>query len=755
MKDNKKTLIIITVGTSLLDNEPGSGRESDSRVRCYVDQKDPWKDEDASPPCPYEAAGILRNAFLACCGSSEVGSLGYELNFRNPNEDGRDMLPQELSYLAILAGALDNNGITALLEEDEPVKLALLASDSNRGRFSANVIRQLLTLENPAPEPRELWRRFEDAEVHEIEGLQTEDKDEFESEGVPNLIAKINELASEEPISKVIINFTGGFKGAIPYTTLASYFLPTEKEVRLHYLFHDTPHILELPVYPIGLDFAKWHSEAALLDTAKSQQHYKYYKTALSGPMATVARENQRQQNGLPAILEERYRHLLEQDQFQIYSKRVIEQFLKDDQELRDNLVPLVEKVGTLIWYGDKLPMAADHTANHHHHLLEFAQLLLTPIMDVQVGDDNNNQPFLNLEERYVLLAALLLHDCGHTVDTVTVRGRTVPLLTSEIRTWHHVLAYLRLNQKDNGLDRTSESRRPMNGKTSRLNQEDNGLDWKPIEKDYAGAIPWLCLYHRKSTGWREQNHKTEFPYTGETFPCPGETAKCFKNDIDLLKLVALLRFIDGCDNQSRRVGPPPKTSLMEKTLKRDAKTWKDRFFAMMDKLLDSEKKEELKSVLNECPRNGNDDSPCLSKKNFNKVLEIARKAGAESGSPSPLVLELIRLYDEWRLRASQYPHLVKHEAVKRIMVCPDDDFEENSTWSFSVIIEPQTQLEEDLDNNNWARNKLSLGECRPNSLREWITQEIEKEMPCEAKEYLDKVTKKQWRINVKWTDKC
>lgn len=728
-------LIIITVGTSLLENTGGKKRGDNQNNKNLNDwlkfRRDRFKDKDRYdfPGDAKELACKLGKSLLGHDDAQQVGSLDYELSHRCPEtreDDKTDALPQELSYLAIVAGGMNGEGLSDYLNVDESVDVAFLASDSEEGALTAQALYFLLT--ECEPRPRGLWQRFnviqpENGEnVFQIPCLQTDDKERFEREGVPNLIATVHELSSREAYQKIFINFTGGFKGAIPYTTLAANFLPVDKDIRLHYLFQDTPHILELPLYPIGLDFARWHSEAVMLDAARNSRN-ETYKHQLSPPMKNVAAQKEPPKHSLPALLEQQYQEHLDRDPFQIYSKRVLEQFLGKDSSYYNNLEPLVDRVGSLIWFGDKLPMAADHAAHHHHHLLEIAQSLLTPIADINIAASGQaERPFLNVEEKYVLFASLLLHDCGHTLDVVKDENdRRIPLLPSEVRDYHHVLTWLRLGE----------------------DKKENGLDWSPLP-DLIKAVRLVCFYHRRRTGWTEADDKKNFPYRDDCrFPAPTENKEVRDTmNLDLLKLIALMRFIDGCDNQSRRVGNAVKTELLEKILNEDAET----------RMVLLKRTAKATNGLYSAPQgNGSTEKDFLRQKNwlgkligwlegttkeagdlFKEGIELSETLNAIS-DPAPhhiFLLETIRLLDEWKLRYGQKPHLLKHEAVRRVRVLPAKTFQIEGPWDFEVCLEParladnnHQYLVDDKEICKFARRE------NHDTARSWIKSEVESEL--------------------------
>jgi CRISPR/Cas system-associated protein Csm6 len=785
----KQPLLIMTVGMSLLTNRGGGGHKEDSPIAAL--------NKICQSPYRPTAAELLEKLkpFISTEGvKAELAYFEPEQR-QNKAELRRNRLPQELSYLALLA---NNEDLMPTTEEKWTV--ALLASDSESGELCAQVICDILA-DSARPAP---WDRFE---LHPTDGLnRIKDlkiegetlaeaiivKDLFTNSGLPTLIAKIRGLSEKR--DKVIINLTGGFKGVIPYSTIAAMFLDASS-VHIHYLFESTPNILDLPIYPIGLDFPTWHCEAALLKVVRQlpdgEARNQYIK-AMGPRMQAIANEIMAQKDvknpdSLPRILLDRYEQQLETDPLQQYSVRVVTQFLPEGS-FQQRLVELIQNIGPRIWLGDKLPMAADHAVRHHHDLLEIAQLFLTPIADAKC--ERSETRFLNDEERFVLLCAVLLHDCGHSLDALPQIGSDdgagaetlVPLFTSEIREYHQFLAWYRLTTC----------------------QKDADLQWDTTA-ELAQAVAWLCVYHRRRTGWEKDEEysfgKQYCPYLEAKFLPPLEVTQFKANNVDFPKLVALLRLIDGCDNQSRRAGRGEDPRMVREMLDRDSKTWLARLKAILPIASDACKR--LDTTTGDAPNQwstatdfledltsavaAGDDSVSTSKAfspevwevriAFGKELALGGFASVIERNGATLWLEAARCFDDLKLRGRQYVHVIKHQAVRSILVVPGQDFNEDTCWSFDVRMKPDKELNDPefdkpgtllIDNPDFAdhyKDEIGLFEPkgttlsgeeqkRPfNTVREWITQEISSELTQDSADYLAKASGRTFKVRYKWTD--
>lgn len=120
-------------------------------------------------------------------------------------------------------------------------KLYFLSTATPEGRLSAEIIA----------------RYFEDnynslSEVKTIEKLQVKDPNEFEKEGIKNLVDNIISVIELYPDSKIILNPTGGFKGVVPYVTLIG--MVYKKEIT--YIHENINSLITLPLIPLEFDYS-------------------------------------------------------------------------------------------------------------------------------------------------------------------------------------------------------------------------------------------------------------------------------------------------------------------------------------------------------------------------------------------------------------------------------------------------------------------------------------------------------------------
>lgn len=703
-------LVIMTVGTSLLENRGGN-----DRAGCRLIMR---LNDEATRLSARGGAEALRDPVLTALLALDPD---HEFGLRPGDRKRTDRLPAELSYLYVL--------LRDRTEAGTLTHVVLLPSDTPEGEACAAIIADYLA---PDAHRHENWPvaplTVEVEPRANLTGLQVEDAENFRAEGIPNLVCAIRRhaLAEENGARRwdeVILNFTGGFKAAIPYETFAATLLE-RPGVRVHYLFEATPDILELPQYPIGLDFPLWHRHDMMLRAAWERPNL--YRVP-DERMQPIQDAGARPVDGsLEAVLRERYEAQLARDPLQDYSEAVIDHFVTDAGP-NERLKRILPAVGPLLWMGDKISMAADHAARHHHNLLEFAQVLLTPLGD-----------FLSEQERFVLLAALMLHDCGHTLDALPLDGkedRLIPLFASEVRGYHHFLAFRRL--------------------TTRELAEDVG--WDP-DGDLSEAVAWLCFYHRKQTGWDERGSASECPFWQ---PEPAthtvlDAGERFRDDIDLPKLVALLRIIDGCDNQSRRVGPNPLPAMMQRLFATDARTHRARVEELLPAAEAAHRGDDFITQV----RNWLDHGAAPPQAPAETRTRMARCPSPEAA----LWTALAREVDECRLRSNQFVHFLKHQGVRAVRILPEESFAAGQRWDFAVELEPdgdrllRKNREEGgellIDDRELAARPENAQEIggKP-TVRDWIWEEVAGEFEAKALNYLATRAGVPITLRMRWTD--
>jgi putative CRISPR-associated protein (TIGR02619 family) len=118
--------------------------------------------------------------------------------------------------------------------------LYFFSTDTKNGKLSGEIIKDYF---------KSSYKCRTHLEV--IKGLQVKDPKTFEQNGVKNLIEKILDIIERYPYTEIIFNPTGGFKGVVPYITIAGMLFSK----KITYIFENTDGLITLPPLPITFDF--------------------------------------------------------------------------------------------------------------------------------------------------------------------------------------------------------------------------------------------------------------------------------------------------------------------------------------------------------------------------------------------------------------------------------------------------------------------------------------------------------------------
>lgn len=172
----------------------------------------------------------------------------YDPQYLEFNKREISNLKNELSLLLnrnIDASAEISSTIRFLEKYNEELVLVPITTDTLLSNICADVISNKLN-------------SFDKIKVEEtllIRGLQIYDNKKFLKEGLPNLINRLERFSAQH---NIFLNFTGGYKGVIPYLTIWA----QVNNVRMIYLYEESKNIIEIPQAPIDISwnvFAKYY----------------------------------------------------------------------------------------------------------------------------------------------------------------------------------------------------------------------------------------------------------------------------------------------------------------------------------------------------------------------------------------------------------------------------------------------------------------------------------------------------------------
>ena len=683
---------IVTVGTSLLTNSGSRGtavgRPSQATVQSINKMCTNLQSRMDHQNCNDTITKLVEKI--------EKLDPAQEFGHRPTEQNGPvDRLPQELSYLYKFAVDHPLNG-----EERHIVRL--LCSDTPQSKICGMVLENVLNGQSNNFDWSKYYDVRFDVDQDYAVGVKAADGNAFGKVGVLNWMQKIKGMVEEltkQGCNKIYLNVTGGYKGTVPYSTLMG--MLNREVVEIAYIFEESEEIIYIPSYPMGLDFEAWHRNALRL---------RMFEKSISGFMPAESIQALFYEDGhmsaLGTILHKKYDEQLKTNPLVVYSRDIVsrlltgfpcgvERYQNEAENLKSILDELLEKYGDIIWLGDKIPELVEHAHRHHHDLLEFTELFLTPILTV-------NPCFLNIRERFVLLAGVMLHDCGHVLDQITRKavedledllgkipvGHFMPkefsLFSPDVREYHQYLAAVRLNDSDLAQDLGWPGCA--------------GFEAKGLPGNLHTAVLMTALYHRRCMDFSGENNEKGWLHPAGLKPKPLMqhvlTDSIKKDDIDILKTTALLRIIDGCDSQTHRAGPKAQVDLTLTLLKRALETSSTKVQLAMD---------AFKSFCKETPN-------ALCEKLKKTIIKKVGGLEVEDGDRS-LRLECLKMVEDtscdptdkqasrlWLMMAeaagqasfgsTHWQHYLKHRLVKEIHVQPGEDFNKNN-YTFEVILYP------------------------------------------------------------------
>jgi len=261
-------LHILTVGLSGVTKERKVGDQpcgalediAEKGKGIIADARSPWSNEEPEAATNLEAnANVIATALQALSPTEQVG--------RRP--DRPDYLPAEISSLQVFYSQ-------DLQRKDQPCpatpcdKVILLVSHTSAGWGAAKVLENYINRSAPPHQrqPPGLCRLGPTSiGFRVIQGLADKDAVAFENSGLANLARAISESITDwrnqhGARARVVVNLTGGFKGAIPYLVLACC---ASRDIEIQYLYEESPSLVTVPTMPLALDLTTWRDQRGLL----------------------------------------------------------------------------------------------------------------------------------------------------------------------------------------------------------------------------------------------------------------------------------------------------------------------------------------------------------------------------------------------------------------------------------------------------------------------------------------------------------
>ncbi|HOH31482.1 MAG TPA: hypothetical protein PLC40_17535, partial [Candidatus Hydrogenedentes bacterium] len=393
--------------------------------------------------------------------------------------------------------------------------------------------------------------------LQEIADLDPGDKDKFER-AMGNVADLMQCYHKGHPQAAFYVNMTGGYKSLSPYLVILNAFFP---DTRVFYLYENSENLLWLPMYAIAFDYAAWFDHRALLlpfknpDWTDKTQRLALLDALGDRRIAAMVDHDTCELAPVGRLVEETHQRLRAEKRLSDFGAGTLGLDLFKEPGCRDYLA---ERIGHWRYFatGDRIPETVEHGRGHVQRLLEFARQLLA------AWGHTPDTPKLTDHQLLVLLSALWLHDIGHSGDRIvfddiitSADGKTTYSVgedLDQVRACHSLLSYQIIGEERDFL----------------FADPPTGVD----KEKFVESVRLAALFHRRKMNPTEQtsmvpNIVIAHGYTdGEVFNKTLFDSKAFS------LVVALLRFIDGSDNQAERAGDPKFYEVLENALKRQIK---------------------------------------------------------------------------------------------------------------------------------------------------------------------------------------
>lgn len=503
--------------------------------------------------------------------------------------------------------------------------------------------------------------------LEQLDGLDPKKASQF-----PGAINRLFDIVSshieDNPGAEVFLNITGGYKGLVPYLTMLG--MALGKDVRIFYLFEESPEIIWLPTLPMAFDILQWRDQRGLLhpfeppldkhlDSVQKKSLFKALQGTRIYTLLDTDNSGNVSLNAMGRFLSKRY----DQDRERRLSRfgsghLLLDQFTKTGAGLRDYIAEKCIPHWVYMSAGDHIPETVEHGRGHVQRLLELAQQFILAAR-LELSD----------EQIFVLISSIWLHDIGHTGDFFEFEGKDGLIQNKEnfksldkrycygdpdrVRENHSLLTYQLIKNDDSHSDSKKKiifpEGFPKGYKCSQLIR----------------SVQLACLFHRRKMPVQVKNGDSvkleDFQVTRgiQDFKSP-EVIEGFS------LIAALLRICDGAENQAERSGGDEYEKVMHWAIKR-------RVSAMLDMDAFPQSLATLRMARPELFKVKKGTEKYVRSFDWNGTdtdfLDKAKQRIESAGTTGPGCPSLKQLAAEAEFKARQPPHHKKHRMVSQTFV--------------------------------------------------------------------------------------
>jgi len=705
-------LILIPVGTSLLEKEIKSRDErkfftSENLNRVYWENYKITGNDGGKVEVIVE---ILSSYFIQEELDKRNIQSSYEYRY-NP-----DRFPAEISSLLLFLKEkklleIDNTDITKKNSFDYEIKL--LISDTPQSVFCARVIQGYFN--------SKLNNLIKNDDLIKINSL-SEDGSKFNN-GLKNLLTEVNLLVHNNEYEEIVFNITSGFKGIIPYLTLAGM---CYKNTRIIYLYETSPVIVSVPKLPVGFDVTAWNDNRAFLrilgeindiySDVEQLPLYEEFKNLfdVTGKKPILS--------SFGEFLNTEYERRKKEKALSEFGRGYILADLVQGKDKKEKLKKWINN-SHLIWYGDNIPETVDHSRGHCQRLLELATQIIKPYNIIY------NKFLLNDEELIVLTLSIWFHDIGQSGRRIIIpfddkivedllNGKwdnygeyDISDFPEIVRDLHHILGFIKLIKNPEYYHFS----------------DDNKKGHLPVKYLKAAALSYL--YHRKSTPLNEEGN-AEFIYdlTDTEIKTPIKkyqflVNKLFPktNSIDIEFVTAIQTLVDKCDNSKERTGDEEFIERRGEQTRSEILTEYERL-KYLSEGLDGDYNNLLKYFKNGSGnwKSGKDILKLkASKEEINgqsvKIIKkinkiISNKELITNSFKNPILTEFVKCYEKIIFKLFQKAHFNKSGSVNSVFIIPKKTTKNG--LEYKIVLETEYIDEKGKPKNSDEKGKELINAC-------------------------------------------
>lgn len=603
MSDNKrKVRLIFTVGLSLLENAQKLKKEEvlnkGNNIAAGLREAD-----DAT------LATLDNQSILSSLLRKEPSKISAETHSYKQLHD-KVIVNREKDHLDVVLLGTEGND-----EEPGSIECAQRLASYLKDRFSLNNIQTV-----------------------EIKGGVKGDKAFKEALGC--IVSKLREYLEKGEVDETYVVITGGYKGFIPWLTIATALYDNTYLVYVH------EHSKEVLVWP-GLYL---HWDLRRLDELRSiirRTNLDKKEWKLLPPPAQYLYDGsgtRYQRNELGQMVYE----FFEQSRLARYGYgRLLLGKLKAKNGGQD-LAKIIEArlpYWEHLWIGDQIPETVEHSRLHSLRLMEYAYWLLRyfPELDEKLG----------AEQLFYLICALWLHDIGH--GALDYNGQPIGKMPSLVREYHNLTSAKIIRNEKGFQALPPEALLPNEHKEKVALMAEYNRRKQPLTPEHKGALE------------QEANQANVSPLNSEPLS---------KRDSSLLLVTALLGILDGLDVQIDRAVTADYRKMREQRTRYEIETylkWLDQQPEPKN-IPDVLTLSQLKCFFERYKGNSDDVNLQQEIENAIKKSEEVFQEAYNKGEKDVAKLEWASLANRILFKMNQRPHVAKHGAVDLVYLSRGED---------------------------------------------------------------------------------